>query len=390
MKIVANLKDSVAGILSGIDISNVSNLYGALERAARVLVQKADIPEASNTQNITLYSGVTDYLCDTTIFGTAIRDLYPQGTSRQINDFVYKKPGEMFDRTKGFLPNGTMVTFRYVKGVPVIRIVSTKVIPKIILDSMNDTTGWTAGGDASGLTKDSAFYYQEPASLRFNLAAFGSQGYLEKTLTSTIDLTGYQGQGVCFLAVYTPTGADFSSFGVRLGSDSANYYEVTNTSGFLGSFQSGEFQLVALDLSLATTVGTPDITKIDYLRAIANYNGNPQTNVRFGNLWISQPCPSQILFQTAAIFLAAGASPSASIVDDNDSIVLNDPAYTLLEYESAIEVLIQSGGTLGSPMHQMINAKLHGSGNDIGLYAHYSGDNPSEELRTVGSWYDNN
>jgi len=264
MKIISNLKDSIAGILSGIDISNVANLYGALERAARVLVQKADIPEASGVQNITLYSGVTDYLCNTTIFGTAIRDLYPQGTTRQINDYVYKKPGEMFDRTKGYLPNGTMVTFKYVKGVPVIRIVSTKVIPKIILDSMNDTTGWTAGGDASGLAKDSAFYYQEPASLRFNLANAGSQGYLEKTLTSTIDLTGYQGQGVCFLAVYTPTGADFSSFGLRIGSDSANYYEVTNTSGFLGAFQSGEFQLVALDLSLATTVGTPDITKIAY------------------------------------------------------------------------------------------------------------------------------
>ena len=84
---VNNLRDSVAGLLSGIDINNVENLNGALERASRTLIQNADIPEASGIQNITLYSGVYDYLCDSRIFGTAINDIRPQGISRYPNNF---------------------------------------------------------------------------------------------------------------------------------------------------------------------------------------------------------------------------------------------------------------------------------------------------------------
>ena len=82
MYTVSQYKDSVAGILSGINLLKVADLNGAIERAARTLVQKADIPEASNIQNITLYSGVFNYPCDTRIFGTAITDIRPQGNTR--------------------------------------------------------------------------------------------------------------------------------------------------------------------------------------------------------------------------------------------------------------------------------------------------------------------
>ena len=57
--------------------------------------------------------------------------------------------------------------------------------------------------------------------------------------------------------------------------------------------------LVAFDLSLATTVGTPDITKIQYLRTVLNYNGTAMTNVRIGGLFISLPCPMQIVYGSA-------------------------------------------------------------------------------------------
>lgn len=82
LKTVSQYKDQVAAILSGMNLNSVTDLNGTLERAARTLVQKADIPEASGIQNITLYSGVFDYECDTNIFGTAIVDIRPQGVSR--------------------------------------------------------------------------------------------------------------------------------------------------------------------------------------------------------------------------------------------------------------------------------------------------------------------
>src|ERR1035437_1838910 len=105
MKIVSNLKDEVAGLLSGLDLTNVDSLYGAFQRAARVLTQRAPIPETQGTQNITLYSGVTDYLIDTRIFGTSIYDIRPQGISRTAWDFVFKKFGDDFDRQKQYMYN---------------------------------------------------------------------------------------------------------------------------------------------------------------------------------------------------------------------------------------------------------------------------------------------
>ena len=74
---VSALKNSVGGLLSGIDLGNVQDLNGCLERAVSTFLQLADVPEASGIQNITLYSGVYDYLCDTRIFGTTINDIRP-------------------------------------------------------------------------------------------------------------------------------------------------------------------------------------------------------------------------------------------------------------------------------------------------------------------------
>lgn len=390
LKTVSQYKDSVAGLLSGIDLSNVDNLNGALERAARTLVQQADVPEACGTQNLMLYDGVTDYECDTKIFGTAINDIRPQGISRSINDFVYKKPGEMFDRTKGYLSNGTMATFEYVNGVPIIRIVSTLPQQKIEIDTMTSTTGWTAAGSASGLTTDTTVYYQSPASLRFTLTG-SSTGTLEKTLSSSLDMSTYENVGVAFLAIRIPDGAtasNLTSIALRLGSDSSNYDSVSSTEGFLGAWTAGEWLLVAFDYAGASSTGTPDWSAIDYVQVRFAHTGT-FTNFRVGGLWMSLPSPVQILFQSAAIFKASGAQPTETITSDDDTIILNNPAYTIYEYEGALSILQQTGATESNQMMQTFKTILHGNNvNDFGLYGLFRGDNPSQELRMVGSWYD--
>lgn len=391
LKTVSELKDSVAALLSGVDINNIDNLNGALERAARTLVQKADVPEASGTQNIVLYSGVFDYACDTRIFGTAINDIRPQGITRPVSDYVYKTYGEQFDRTKGYLSNGTMATFEYANGLPIIRIVSKIPQQQVILDPMNATTGWVAAGSASGLVQDNAVYYQSPASLRFTLTG-SSTGTLTKTLQNSIDLSSYQGVGVSFLAIRIPEGStasNLASIALRLGSDSGNYSLVTETEGFLGSWVSGDWLLVAFDFAAASDTGTPDWGSIQFAQ-LRLAHSSTFINFRVGGLWICQPSPSQILYQSAAIFIPDGTSTALTTITSNtDSITLNDPAYTLYEYECALSVLQQTSGGLGDSMTARLKQELDGNGvNDFGLYGKFRGDNPSQELRQIGSYYD--
>lgn len=394
---VSDLKYSVSGLLSGIDLANVDDVNGCLIRAASTLIQKADVPEASGIQNVTLYSGVYDYACDSRIFGTAINDIRPQGITRNPMDFVTKVDQEDFDRTKGYYyPSGTMSTFQYSNGQPIIRIKAPFPNQQIILDPMNaigtSPNAWVASGTASGLTVDYTNFYQSPASLRSTITGLGT-GIYTKTLQNSLSMANYQGVGVAFLAIQIPQGTtatNLSTMALKLGSSSTNYDLVITSTGFLGSWADGEWLLVAFDFSSVSTVGTPNWSAINYVQVQAGTLATI-TNFRIGGLFMSLPSPAQILYQSAAIFLAVGStSPTVAITADTDTIILTDPAYNIYLQESALSILQNTGAGASDATSLKINMMLNGSANDIGLYARYRGDNPSQEIRTTGSWYDTN
>ena len=391
MKLVSDLKYQVAGLLSGVDLNNVEDLNGCLERAASTLVQKADIPEASGIQNITLYSGVFDYLCDSRIFGTAINDIRPQGISRSPSNFVSKVNQQDFDRTKNmYYPSGTTSTFQFDNGVPIIRIMAPYPKQENIIDPMNSITGWVAGGSASALTLDTVDFYKSPASMRMTLTG-NSVGTITKTLNSS-DLSTYEGVGVVFLAIEIPstaTASDLSNISVKIGSDSSNYDSVTSASGFLGAWTSGNWLLVAFDLSGSTSTGTPDWTKIAYIQLGITHAASI-VNFRVGGLWVSFPTPAQILYQSAAIFIPTGSTVAKTeITEDTDTIILTDPAYNIYLQEATLAVLQNTGAGASDAASIRIDQLLNGGANNAGLYAMYRGDNPSQEIRTSGTWYSN-
>lgn len=390
---VGDAKDEISGLLTGTNLNNVTDLNGALERAARTVVQRADVPEASEKQNVTLYDGVFDYAAPNTIFGSTIVDLRPQGVSRTPYDIPYKKPIVLFDSTKNYLPNGYAITFEYDNGTPIMRVASPKPTPQITLDPMTATTGWVAAGSASGLTLDNSVYYQSPASLRFTLTG-SSVGTLTKTITG-VNLTSYQGVGVAFLALKIPSSVlatVLSSVVLRIGSSATAYYEVSASQAFLGAFSVGNYTLIALDLSTATTTGSPTITAMTYVQIRLTHTATI-VNMYVGGLWISLPFPHELIYQTAAIFMAAGSNPSQSITDDNDTVILNDAAYNIFLHECGVAVAFQQGGTLSSGVIAKLNQDLHGvrarNGAMIqeGLYDMYRADNPSQELRSVSNYY---
>lgn len=391
LKTVADYKDSVAAILSGLDLSNVDNQNGAFERAARTMIQKADIPEASQIQNITLFAGVYDYLCDQSIFGTAINDIRPQGISRNYSDTVVKTDQELFDRTKKWYPSGTRSTFQYQNGKPIIRIVAPFPKQQVIINRMSATSGWTASGTASGLAQDMTNFYEAPASLRFNLGA--GIGVLSNTLQSPLSMANQQGVGTGFLAIQIPQGSDpttLTNIALKLGSDAANYSTALSSAGFLGAWIANEWLLVPFDFSKTVDTGTPNWAAIQYVEVDLNATGD-FINFHVGGLFMSLSSPAQILFQSAAIFLPAGASvPLTTITDDTDQIILSDPAYTIYEFEGALSILQQTGAGASDNTSLKIMGMLDGTKGDIGLYARYRGDNPSQEIRQTGVWYENN
>lgn len=384
MYTVANVKNSASGILTGLNLANVDDLNGKLERAARTLVQKADIVEATGRQVVNIYDRVWDNLAPSTIFGGCVYDFRPQATDRSEADYVYKQYIEQFDRTKLTLPNGVQLTFESNKGIGLLRAASARATARAVLDPMSSTSGWTASGSASALTQDNIDYYEAPASLRMLLTG-ASTGILTKTIAAG-DMSAYKGVGVIFLSIKIPSSAStatlLSSLSMKLGSSSTAYTTVTTTTGYLGSWTLGEWLIVALDLATGTDTLTPSYTNITYLQLSFITTGTI-TNFRVGGIWAALATPYTLIFGSSAIFLASGANPSLTITTDSDQIMLNDASYNLYIWECAKEIAIGQGGTMSSGMNKTISDRL-----DNELYPMYKADNPSQELRTVGNWYD--
>ena len=384
---VSELKDSVAGILAGLDLNNVADLNPTLERAMANMITRCYIPEASGIQNIALYSGVTDYPINTNIYEADLVDIRPQGTSRPVWDFTVKTNQANFDRTKGYYHQGTRAAMQYNNGVPTIRIQAQGVIQQVTLDAMNATTGWVAAGTASGLTQDTASYWASPASLRFNVTT--GTGTLTKTI-NTANLSSYVGVGVAFLAVNIPSTTNLTSITLKLGSSPSDYYSVTSTSGFTGAWTANNWLLVPFDFSTASTTGSPDWSAVDYAQVSIIASGT-ETNFHVGQLFISQPNPYQILYQSPAVYLASGSStPTTTITADTDQIILNTAPYNIYLYESALAVLENMSGSMGDPMFNRIQQRLglDNAGNVVGgLYKPYMADNPSEQIRQFNTYY---
>lgn len=118
-------------------------------------------------------------------------------------------------------------------------------------------------------------------------------------------------------------------------------------------------------------------------------SGTGQNNVRYGDLFISLPSPHEALFYSAAVFKAVD-DYSIYVVSENDEIIFRDAAYNIYQYEAARAVAQNQGAGIGSAMIAAIDLVLEGDATQkkAGLYQQFRGDNPSEELRTIGSWYD--
>ena len=393
-------------MLSGIDLNTAINVNEGLQRAARMISLKVSVPDTSKRVPYTLYDGVFDYPGQPDMFGGAFVDFRPQGASRNYSDYVYRKQIEDFDRTKTYNYNGVSVTFEYVNGVQILRAVSSRVTPRATIDTMAQIGNWKVFVSASSLIVDNTVYYQQPGSLLFNLAANQTSGGIQETLTSPLNLSAYQSTGVIFVAVYLPSTAAVSAITgitVNIGTNSANYYSITNNVTTLGPLQPNTWMLIPLALSTAT-LGAGTATLLSILTALSfvqiNFTYSSTVaiqNIRAGMLFAALPFPYELLYQSAAIFLPnAGPNsgvPQQTITNDNDAIILSDDIYLIYQYESAIAVAADNGANLSNPVVAQYMTELNGTRTrtglvvTYGLYDLYRSKHPSEEVPTVGTYY---
>jgi len=211
-----------------------------------------------------LYNGIFEYSCPADLNAFKIIDL-PAQAVRQDGEF-FLVPASEFEVSKKL----GMLAIRNYNGSRVINIVSNVNSESIVLselDALNSGGGtWEEFGDAENVEADTGDYIKGNGSILFDINGDGgtTAGIKNDNLNS-IDLTGYfDGTASIFVWAKINSATNITNYILRFGTNSSNYYQKTITSRHDGTAFEAGWNLLRFDISSLTTVGSPDLTDINY------------------------------------------------------------------------------------------------------------------------------
>jgi hypothetical protein len=332
---VATAKSELESMLHGTTLSQIGNVAGVFNRAARQLLLDIDPQETKRSAILTLpvYCGTYDYITPTDLKGNKIIDLYPQGT-RNMREVFTQVFNQDFDVNKNY-PMMNTFTMLHNSGQKVLRISYNNTSRNILLNPASMIAGngsWYVSGTASNLSVDNQFMDNGQPVLKFDITT--GAGYLNNTTIPALDLTNHLNQSGIFLDIIIPSGgaSKLTSVDIRIGSDPANYWEVTglNTTFQGKAFIDGLNNLYTLFSSM-TKVGNPDITKITCLRMTFTASA-AITGLEFAQIWSKLGFISSVEYYSKYLFSDIAGIWKETTTDDSDLINLDTESYNIFMY----------------------------------------------------------
>jgi hypothetical protein len=289
---ITRLESDVEAALHGTTLNQIANIFGIFNRAARDILLDIDPQETKRIVEFSapVFNGIWDYPLPTDVKGNRIVDIRPQ-IKRNQNDVWLQLYNQDFDVEKnGLGVSGSYqpsFTLNFNGGNKSIRVNAPNLPAGTVLnmaDAINDGGTWSAGGGATNLRVDNQNFITGSGSLMFDMVAGQNSGYLENSTISPLDLTNNLNQATQFLYTYLPTATSISSIELRFGSSATDYYSVTETMTQEGTVLENAWNLLAYPWLGATVVGSPDVTKISYVRVTWNTDSTAQTALRLNGI----------------------------------------------------------------------------------------------------------
>ena len=234
----------------------------------------SDIEFRGNIRETTLTPSLSDenfeYVLPTDVKADNIIDFRPQtGEREEFDEFNYVSPVE-FDRRKH--REKGIYTILNDDLTRTLRVASDIDNTSAQVSTMEDTN-WrtfdTDGVNDSDVKIDNDDYTEGNGAIRFqtdSLDSTDSTVGIQNTAITAFDLSTYLARGQAFVdAKLTVADTGIHQISLRLGSDSDNYYQVSDSNqNDCTAFQAG-WNKIRFDLSGRTTTGTPADTAIDYV-----------------------------------------------------------------------------------------------------------------------------
>lgn len=229
---------------------------------------RGNIREVVLTPN--LMDNQYDYALPTDVKADKIIDLRPQNTDSRGEFETYDLVSpEEFDRRKK-VEKG-LATILNDDLTRTLRVAADIEDQTLVLDRFEDT-GWrsfdTDAVNDSDVKADNDDYIEGNGAVRFQTDTTDSTDSaigIQKTDTSAVDISSYLARGSALVdARITTYDTGIHQLTLRLGSDSNNYYQVSDSNqNDCSSFVTG-WNKVRFDFQNKTTVGTPTDTAVDY------------------------------------------------------------------------------------------------------------------------------
>lgn len=334
---VLTAKGELQAMLHGTTLSQVENITGVFNRAARQLMLDIDPQETKRIAQLDspVFYQVFDYNPPVDLKGQKIIDLFPQ-VNRYPGDFYGQTYNQNFDLNKltTLVEGFTVVSDTGVKTLRINFLDSSKSININTISDITANGTWATSGTASNLLVNTGTIINGSPVLQFDVAA--GTGYLTNSTMTSVDLSNFANLASIFFLFFANPPASITSLSLRFGSDDANYYENTSiTTNYQGNALVQGFNQEGVAWSDLTTVGSPDPSNITYVRIGVTVSADcfglqlAQLTAKLGTI-LNCEYYSKYLFSNAA-----GTIWKETTDSDTDLINLDTESFNLYMYQLA-------------------------------------------------------
>lgn len=384
----------VHGRMDNVNQAGDSNLErDIINSAVRIAMSDVDfrgnIREAVLTPN--LMDSQFDYNLPTDVKADQIIDLRPQVTDcrGEFETYDLVSPVEFDRRKKTEKGIYTIINDDLDRKLRISADIETLTQQ---ISTMEDSTWGTFDSDGvndSDVKVDSSDYVEGNGAIRFqtdSLDSTDSTVGIQNTAITAFDISRYLGRGSAFIdARLTTADTGIHQITLRIGSDSDNYYQISDsTQNDCSAFVTG-WNKIRFDLSGRTTTGTPTDTATDYVALFwsrdtttAALLHQTDTDWGFDNLVLKKGKYYLLSYYTRNVW-----QDTAFALNENST---ND-SHALLVQNDELEVIVSKAAELASSYLRDDKDRDYFANQYEKLKQSYLMKNPSQSNVLTSSYY---
>ena len=307
----------------------ISTIRTLVNRAAREVASDIDLRSMKRKARLApnIYQNVFTYGAPTDIKDQAIVDVVKQVSRIARWELIGV---EEFDSQKNIRKNLLALSdYDFIKKILISAELDTK---ELVLHEMDSITGdgtWAIGGSGTDLRREITEFINGAASLEFDAGASYTSITLENSTTGEADLTDYEGNEI-FVWVYIPSTTGLTSFKLRWGSSSSDYWEATATLTSEGLAFATGWNLLRFTWP-ATDTGSPDISAVNYLRLeiVGGGTAGATTNWRVDFIVARTGSIHDIIYYSIYPWQTSAGSYLKDSANDTDKVNCSEDEYEL-------------------------------------------------------------